>query len=458
MKLRFSLLLILSFHLQFAKAQCWKSISMGALFSAGVMEDGSLWAWGRNQKGQLGDGSNVDKLIPKQIGTQTNWAKVSCGAEFMVALKNDGTIWSWGANEEGQLGLGSTTNVNTPTQIGISNQWIDISAGARHVLALNTNGVLFSWGSNGFGQLGDGTNIYKDIPGIVPNFTEWESITAGGGHSLSVRNQGTLMSWGYGIFWQLGNGLDNNLNLPAPIDVAAWFEMKAGYYHSVSLKYSGPQQANLWAWGFNNVGELGDGTTTRRDIPVQIGTDDSWIKLGCTIKSTYGIKADNSLWAWGLNTYGQLGDGTNLNISLPLKLTGDDWQSIGTSTVSEHMIASKLDGSLWAWGKNDYGQLGDGTTNDSNIPKLIFPCNLKIEDFNEKSITIFPNPGMDWIQISGIDDLQIQELNITDIKGKTIALTMENSNTINIQHLIPGLYFIHIKSNQQTLHSKFIKQ
>src|ERR1043165_6518327 len=125
---------------------------------------GTLWAWGNNNSGQLGDGTTINSGTPTQIGTDTKWASITCGSGYTMALKNDGTLWAWGNNSSGQLGDGTTTDKTTPTQIGTDTKWVGIACGDRHTVAVKSDGTLWAWGYNGTGQLGDGSTIDKASP------------------------------------------------------------------------------------------------------------------------------------------------------------------------------------------------------------------------------------------------------------------------------------------------------
>jgi gliding motility-associated-like protein len=352
---------------------CWKMISAAGLYTAAIKQDSTLWAWGYNNFGQLGDGTNIDKNIPTQIGIANNWASINAGGFQTIAIKTDGTLWAWGINDYGQLGDGTNIDKNIPTQIGTNNNWANISAGAGHTVAIKQDGTLWAWGENNFGQLGDGTNIDKNIPTKIGTDNNWASIDAGGFQTIAIKTDGTLWAWGNNAFGELGDGTNINKNTPIQIGTSNnWIHISSGYDYSGAIKADG----TLWAWGINVNGQLGDGTNVNKYIPTPIGTANNWASIGAGNGHTVALKTDGTLWAWGDNSYGQLGDGTNNNTNTPIQSTTNNWISI--STTYDYTIALKADGTLWAWGYNAAGQLGDGTNIDKNKPSLIIngcnPC------------------------------------------------------------------------------------
>jgi alpha-tubulin suppressor-like RCC1 family protein len=338
----------------------WLFVETGETQTVAIKSDGTLWAWGQNNYGQLGDGTNIDKNIPVQIGTDNTWRYISAGSDTL-ALKSDGTLWAWGRNNYGQLGDGSTIDKNTPVQIGTGNTWKYVSAGGNHTIALKSDGMLWAWGRNNYGQLGDGTTTNKNIPVQIGADHTWRYISAGNYHTIALKSDGTLWGWGWNLFGQLGDGTNTNRKIPVQIGTDnTWSSISAGANHTIALKSDG----TLWAWGYNGSGQLGDGTNTNRNVPVQIGTDNTWSYISAG-SDTIALKSDGTLWAWGNNSYGQLGDGTNTNRNVPVQIgTGDTWGYI--SAGNNHTVALKSDGTLWAWGWNLFGQLGDGTNTDKN--------------------------------------------------------------------------------------------
>jgi alpha-tubulin suppressor-like RCC1 family protein len=284
---------------------------------------------------------------------------ISAGGAHSIALKNDHTLWAWGLNSFGQLGVGTTIDKKAPVQVIEGYELI--SAGGTHTLALKTDGTLWAWGRNTSGQLGDETNTDRDIPVLIGE--GYTAISAGGcyncfvGHSLALKSDGTLWAWGNNAYGQLGDGTNTDRNSPVQIG-SGYSAISAGDQFSLALKTDG----SLWAWGRNYYGQLGDGTNTNKNVPVMIGSGFTAISASQGNNTSCGhslaLKSDHTMWAWGYNSFGQLGDGTFVDKNLPVQI-GSGFSSISAGGI--HSLALKTDGTVWAFGNNDFGQLGDGT-------------------------------------------------------------------------------------------------
>ncbi len=332
------------------------------------IKDGKIWAWGDNVNGQLGDGTYSNRVIPKQIGTDNKWVGVTAGWLCSFGIKSDGSLWSWGDNSSGQLGDGTTTNKNNPLQIGNGNSWIGIAAGQKHTVGLKADGTLWAWGDNSFGQLGDGTLLNKSIPIQIGIDDRWVEVIAAGYHTIGLKSDGTLWAWGRNNYGQLGDGTQVDKNSPIQIGTDnRWSSVKAGIWHSMGLKSDG----TLWAWGLNDYGQLGDGTMIGKNSPEQIGNENNWRTIAPSGHFTHCIKSDGTLWAWGANSDGELGDGTTIAKSSPVQIgTDNDWVTV-IGGGDFHCLALRSNGTLWSWGYNYFGQLGDGTTVNNSTPQSI---------------------------------------------------------------------------------------
>ncbi len=339
--------------------------------SHSIKSDGSLWAWGRNNKGQLGDGTTTDRLSPTKIGSD-QWKFVFGGLNgSTLAIQVDDTLWAWGQNNFGQLGDGTKTNRPSPIKIG-SDLWKIVSSGINHSLGLKPDGSLWAWGDNSKGQLGDGTTTGRLSP-VKIGSDQWKIVSTGDRYTLAIQADGSLWAWGRNHMGQLGDG--TTTERLSPVKIGSDTDWDSVYGGAMSFTLALKSDGSLWAWGRNHVGQLGDGTKTDRLSPVKIGSD-QW-KMVSTggnsldgVRHSLGIKKDGTLWAWGENDYGQLGDGTTTDRLSPVKIGSDtDWDLVYGG--GGHSIGVKTNGEIYSWGDNFFGQLGDGTKTSRNAPAKI---------------------------------------------------------------------------------------
>ncbi|MBI5376331.1 MAG: hypothetical protein HZA77_12930 [Candidatus Schekmanbacteria bacterium] len=361
----------LSFFIPCNTSAIEPQISAGHAHSVALKSNGTLWAWGRNESGQLGDGLSgfaVYREYPAQVGTDTDWVSIAAGKSHTAALKTDGTWWQWG---------GLTDKIETiPTKVGTDTNWSKIDAGFIFTIALKSDGTLWAWGVNGFGQLGDGTTNKKTSPIQIGTDNKWSSVSTGDSHTIALKSDGTLWAWGKNENAELGDG--TTINKRSPVQIGSdtnWSKISAGNNFTIALKSNG----TLWAWGSNSFGQLGDGTSgyVVREYPAQVGTDTDWVSIAAGDTHSLALKSDGTLWAWGSNLF----IGT-INISTtPIRVdVNNDWVSFDAG--GSHHIALQSDGSLWAWGYNAYGEVGDGTTTIRDEPVEIFPAS----DFDSDGI------------------------------------------------------------------------
>jgi len=290
------------------------AIAAGGNHSLALKDDGTVWAWGYNGQGQLGSGIGTGEMEypnPMQVELSAgdpfgSVVDIAAGYNSSFALKNDGTLWAWGHNDDGQLGDGTDTNRRNPVQVMASEGVpfvgvVAVSSGPHHTLALKSDGTIWAWGSNNNGELGDGGNVQRSAYPVqvkasngVP-LSGVTAIAAGGsdgsasGFSLALKNDGTVWAWGQNGYGKLGNGDDANENQKNPVQVMASAGVPLSgvaaiaaskYHHTLALKDDGA----VWAWGKNNDGQLGNGTETPSGIPVQVS---GGLNLGATTRVTF---------------------------------------------------------------------------------------------------------------------------------------------------------------------------
>lgn len=349
-----------------------------------------LWACGYNNTGQLGLGTIINVSSPVQIGTLVNWKQISNSSSAYAsgAIKNDGTLWTWGANNiYGNLGIGSLTpaSYSSPVQIGSLTNWKQLSVSQTHMLAVKIDGTLWSWGGNSTGQLGNGTISSYSSPIQIGALTNWKQVSSGGIYngsnlwqSFGIQSNGTLWAWGYNYWGYMGNNTNytNGNGYSSPIQVGAltnWKQVAAGVNHVAAIKTDG----TLWTWGANPAGALGNGTGAYYSSPIQVGALTTWQYVACGYQTTCGIQSNGTLWAWGLNSTGELGLGNTSNYSSPIQVGAlTNWKLVSTSGSINNITSAtggstaaiRTDGTMWSWGLNSVGQLGQGNTTNISSP------------------------------------------------------------------------------------------
>jgi len=339
----------------------------GAYFSAALKSDGTVWAWGKNSDGQLGDGTMVHRTTPVQVRSLSGITAIAAGYDHSLALKSDGTVWAWGDNSIGQLGDGSKVDRSSPIQVAALTGIIAISGGYAHSIALKNDGTVWAWGFNSAGQLGDGTAETRTTPVQITALSGIIKVTSGGSHNFALKNDGTLWAWGVNTDGQLGDGTITNRIIPVQImSLSGASAISAGRQHSIALKYDG----TVWAWGANNNGQLGDGTRANSSTPRQITTlySITSVATGPALFHSAAVNSNGTVWLWGRNLDGQLGNGQR-GIAMPITVP---FQSTSLSSIvsasggQDHTVCLKNDGTVWACGRSYFGQIGDGTNDMMN--------------------------------------------------------------------------------------------
>ena len=364
----------------------------------------TLWSWGCNNVGQLGNGTIFNSTTPVSTsGCGSNWKLLCAGGYTSAGIKEDGTLWTWGCNGIGQLGDGTTVNRSSPgTVAGGGTTWCELSIGYFSSAAVKTDGTLWTWGCNGQGILGDGTTVNKCSPGTVAGGgTTWTNVDLGRCHSLSVKTDGTLWTWGFNNCGQLGEGTTVSRCSPGTVSVISSWVVSAsgGKYHSTAISENAttvrsltsyestnniPQKLyNTWTWGANNCGQLGDNSFTTKCSPSTVNTNSTICKFKAAGYNTFRAQTSLYIAAAGDNSFGQLGNCTNKACSsfvTPCTTLANRSNEITSDTLRPNFcnitsngktaMSVTVDGKLWTWGYNANGILANQTTSNRCYPGL----------------------------------------------------------------------------------------
>ncbi len=407
-------------------------LAAGSYHSLQIETGGTVWAYGRNNYGQLGDGTTTNRTAAKQVKGIHNVVNVAAGDSHSIALNNDGTVWAWGDNRYGQLGDGtSSADRYVPVQVKGINNITEISANGYNSVALKSDGTVWIWGYNGHGQLGNGTTTNSRLPIQVEGLSDVISVSAGRDFCLAAKSDGTVWAWGYNAFGQLGDGTTKDST--QPVNVKYLNDVKkvyAGDNHCIALKIDG----TVWTWGYNTYGQLGDGTRESKKVPVEVKKLNCITYISAGYEHSIAVKEDGTVWAWGLNSDMQLGNGaTAYGTSLPIQIIGLN-DAITVAAGDGHSAALRDDGVVWAWGDNRYGQLGNGTTVNTGTPVLskditlpTLPTNL-LAKVDENG-----NPVITWMESIEEDILAGYQIKRDNLIVATTTGTSFTDTSINIE-------------------------
>ncbi|MBK6847195.1 MAG: RCC1 repeat-containing protein [Proteobacteria bacterium] len=397
-----------------------EQVAVGRASSCARRADGTAWCWGTNASGQLGDGSTVASSLPVQVavlGTAVAHLAMGAAGDHVCARRTDGSLWCWGYNGYGQLGDGTTLSRSSPVQVtAIGTSVVDVAPGSNHTCARDATGSLFCWNSNGTGELGDGTYTNRSLPGRVNALgTSVLGVVAGGGHSCARRSDGSVWCWGWGSY--VGDGQYSPR--PSPVAITALgtttVELAAGEHHTCARRTEG----RLWCWGANADGQLGDGTVfaalsprpvaglrcdcgdgvcsrseSATSCPADcrgqscgdgrcVGTETSatcpadcadvrFSAVAAGGQQSCAQRLDGTVQCWGQNGYNQLDGSARGVLTSPVVIT-----ALGTSVTqlamgSHHACARRADGRLLCWGDNSSGEAGIGaSTGPLLAPQLV---------------------------------------------------------------------------------------
>jgi len=324
----------------------WSGAKGGYAFTCAINTAGKAYAWGEGADGRLGTGSTTDTCSPNQIGALTDWVPKGPfaigGTRYgMHFIKANGTLWAWGKNNYGQIGDGTTTARSSPVQIGALTTWRYVSAGAsEHVIAITTSGTMFSWGSGSSGRTGHSNTTSYCSPVQIGALTTWARVRCGGSSgNWAVRTDGKMFTWGTGTGGQLGLGNTTAYSSPKQVGaLTTWASSISGTHHGGCIK----SDNTLWSWGSGGSGRTGHNNTTDYSSPVQVTAPAvTWLYADAGQYSTMGQDVDGYLYMWGDGAQGQQGDGIGSSVSCPKQLGTEKWlsmQYISMANKHKHQI------------------------------------------------------------------------------------------------------------------------
>lgn len=448
-----------------------QKIAAGGWHSLAICSDSTVKAFGENATGELGDGSTTDRNTPVSVKGLSRIIAVAGGGDQLeahsMALRSDGTVWTWGSNLYGGLGDGTTNSTTEPVQTLLINDAIAISAGGWHSAALRKDSTVWVWGWNTDGQIGDGTKTDRSLPTKVSGLSSVMAIAAGTYHVLALKSDGTVWAWGDNVSGQIG---DSSLtDRAAPVQVKGLkdvVKIAAGRFFSLALKKDG----TVWTWGENLYGQLGNGTTNNSSVPVQV-SGLSGITSAITATGAFhciAVKNDNTVWAWGRNTYGNLGDGSTTHKSTPVQMTGVS-NVAGLAAGTNFTLLYKTDGTFWGCGRNASGQLGDGTFLQRNtIAQSSSLCpiiNVGIEDIVNnrfKELKVFPNPSSDGLfNISADFEWNSMSIEVFNLMGDKMDVPFNLTDkrvVLDLSSQAEGIYFLSVVSGTTSFYQKIVKR
>ncbi|MDB5053619.1 MAG: hypothetical protein JWM44_1669 [Bacilli bacterium] len=425
----------------------WKAIGAGGSHSLAVKQDGTVWAWGQNTFGQLGNGEYGDKakdqFMPIQVKGIENVVAVAGGSRHSLAVKKDGTVWAWGGNVYGEIGDGTNSTMDDttykilinndrplPVQVKNLDHIIAVTAGWYVSYALKDDGTVWVWGIVSMDI--DGKQVYNStVPLQITSLTDIVSVAVGWNQFMALKKDGTVWTWGSNSNGQLGDGLvtiseikDHVMNVieyhdtRTPAQIKDFNNVKAiaaGASFAVAVKNDG----TVWAWGSNGKGQLGDGTKVDKHVPTLLKTISNVETVAADTGGPIFLKKDGTVWTTGDNSGGQLGNGSYKDQDVPAQVQGLSKVNQIASGIGFHVMAIAENNSLWTWGMNSNGQIGDGEKWYRTIPVWVKSYDSEVVQTEEK-----PKPAeitVDIIHVKLDGKLLDFDQPPVLIKGKTMV-------------------------------------
>ena len=411
------------------------SLSAGGQDTCLTRSDGTARCWGRNNYGQIGDGTLLGRDVPTKV-LGTGWATISTSGSTTCAVKADGTLWCWGLNNFGQVGIGHGAPVRKPHQVGVRHGWAAISVAYSHTCATRTNGTLWCWGENLHGQLGIGTiDRRHGTPQRVGTRTDWASVTIGGWHSCALTTAGAAYCWGDNDFGEVGDGTTTIRTRPAAVaGGTSWLQLSAAWAQTCGVTQAG----RIMCWGFNRQGQLGRGDTINSARPVLVTGDQVWTQVAAGDGSTCAVDSAGQMWCWGDNRYGQLGQPASDDLTEtpaavtaltgPVALASSGWLHTCTIPAGQAFVC---------WGNDEAGQVGDGSDQTTAPPSVRHQVPLRRADLPSDRFLDHAGPGR--IAAGALASRPAPRLaRLAEPRTALTPFTIMSMNMLGSQHTAPG--------------------
>jgi alpha-tubulin suppressor-like RCC1 family protein len=345
------------------------AVVAGNAHTCGLIGDGTAYCWGDNSFGQLGSGTFVSgSTTPVAVSGSRSYTALVAGADHTCGLTGDGRAYCWGRNDDGELGNGSFASSVVPVLVGGGLRFSALGTGAYHTCGLASAGTAYCWGWNDFGQLGDGSFNSSPIPIAVSTSQTFTTFATGfGWHTCALTSSGAAYCWGHNDDGELGDGTFNTSPVAVLVSGGMTYtKLVTGFFHTCGLTNGG----GAYCWGDNHWSQLGDTVTFQRPAPGPVAGGLSIISITAGGGHSCGPASSGPAFCWGRNWYGQLGDGSTIDRPTPVSVsTAVAFRALAGGV--DHTCGLSPSGEAYCWGSNAAGQLGDGTTSNSSLPTRV---------------------------------------------------------------------------------------